>query len=614
MEAGSDTPGGAVSMTPTRALEAPTGKMASLQPQLLKLIEDVGSILSNEEIEAVVKDTKNYLKSPLYSKIENNDFKSWGVQLQKHGRTGANNLGLLENYVAPKSSHRQEIQTIITEFKSNLPEKGLQEEFVGRKNEMEEVLKRLENPRVKALNLFGPPGVGKTTLANEAAKSFCTSKDHDSFKTVKVDLKGSKKSTRNLYFHVLQAFGIKPISNRSEINWYKFDNQLEVILSNINSLEQNTLVLFDNVEQFLASASEQDSVENFKTLVKTMMEAEKVKLLLTSRQNIDDPSLVDLGLSEFEVEPLQDDLARNMITQSLGTDAEAVSADTLSRIVEVAQNKPLLLKGILPIVKSQIKSLEEVATDIEIKLQEGQSQIPVADLGDKELGAKLKDESCIKAMFEALTPEQQKETIRLSLFCRSFSVSDAAKFLEKSLNDTNLTLELLHQAQIVSVNDSTDKSVERSYDIHPRLQEYFGSLKNESCYSNDFAKAEELFFSLFVEKMCKMPKLLEKDFFAGYREVQEQKPSFVRTLEKARSHSTPFLLYSYEFYENSLSSIMFEVLFNVGERRDFYHTWSDIAKGKGMLIIHLHTVTCSSSIPLSSPFQFPPQPRRLLVP
>ena len=553
--------------------------MASLQmqTQLLKLFDDVASILSMEEIEGVVKDTKSYYgKSPLYSRIENTDFKSLGVQLQKHGRIGANNLGILENYVAPKSAHRQEIEKVIAEFKGNLPKENLHEEFVGRKNEMEEILKRLKSPRVMALNLFGPPGVGKTTLAVEAAKSFCTSEDHDTFKIVKVYLKGSQRSTKNLNFHVLQAFGIKTISY-----------ELEVIRRHVNSLEHNTLVLFDNVEQFLVSSREQGSGNDFEKLVETMMKAEKVKLLLTSRQRMDEPSLRRLGLSEFEVKPLQSDLAKNMITQSLGTDTEAVSAETLSRIVEVAQNKPLLLKGILPIVKAEIKTLEEVVADIEVKLRKEQSKTPAADLRDKELGAKVKDESCFKEIFEDLTPEQQKETIRLSLFCRSFTVSDAAKILEKSQNDTNLALELLNQAKIVSVNDSSDKSIERSYDIHPRLQEYFGGLKNVSCFSNDFAKAEELFYSLFVEKIRKLSKLLETDFIAAYNEVEEQKPNFVQTLEIARSQSRPFLLYSDEHHESALISIMFEAMMDVGERKEFYHSWSDIARGRGMLIISL---------------------------
>ena len=85
-------------------------------------------------------------------------------------------------------------------------------------------------------------------------------------------------------FHVLQAFGIKTISY-----------ELEVIRRHVNSLEQNTLVLFDNVEQFLVSSREQGSGNDFEKLVETMMKAEKVKLLLTSRQRMDEPSLRRLG-------------------------------------------------------------------------------------------------------------------------------------------------------------------------------------------------------------------------------------------------------------------------------------------------------------------------------
>ena len=80
---------------------------------------------------------------------------------------------------------------------------------------------------------------------------------------------------------------------------------------------------------------------------------------------------------------------------------------------------------------------------------------------------------------------------------------------------------------------------------------------------------------------------METDFIAAYNEVEEQKPNFVQTLEIARSQSRPFLLYSDEHHESALISIMFEAMMDVRERKEFYHSWSDIARGRGMLIISL---------------------------
>mgnify|MGYP001795228401 CR=1 FL=1 len=523
---------------------------------LESLFYNVGSRLSSKEIEDFVQATKNCLQSPLYSKIENNDFESICKLLQKHGRMSANNLGILENYVAPKASRRQEIEKVIFEFKKSVPEEDKAEAFVGRESEMEKINERLQNRRVKALCLFGPPGVGKTTLA----RSFCRSRDGKAFDFVSVDLKGSERGTQSLNFHVLQAFGVRTITY-----------ELEMIRKHVNTLKTRTLVLLDNVEQFLIRTEGGKHDENFMKLVETMMQSENIKMILTSRARIDEPSLRKLGLSELEVKPLSKDFAEVMIRQSLGSAVETVSAEVLSKIVEVSQNKPLLLEGILPIVKAEIRSLEEVVNNIEENLKNNE----------------MKDDSCFREMFEALTPEQQQETIKLSLFRVAFSVSDAEKLLGKpSENSTNLTLEYLKQAKIVSIHDSSDKSVERCYEIHPRLLEFLGSLKKSSAHAKEFAEAEELFYKLFVEKISKLSELLETDFITAYNEMEKHRPNFELTLEIATS--APFLLHIDDYHKDALIFIFFEAMLNVGQRRNFYRSWSSIAEEKGKLLNIYH--------------------------
>ena len=142
-----------------------------------------------------------------------------------------------------------------------------------------------------------------------------------------------------------------------------------MIRKHVNTLKTRTLVLLDNVEQFLIRTEGGKHDENFMKLVETMMQSENIKMILTSRARIDEPSLRKLGLSELEVKPLSKDFAEVMIRQSLGSAVETVSAEVLSKIVEVSQNKPLLLEGILPIVKAEIRSLEEVVNNIEENLK-----------------------------------------------------------------------------------------------------------------------------------------------------------------------------------------------------------------------------------------------------
>ncbi len=139
--------------------------------------------------------------------------------------------------------------------------------FVGREREMELLRKRLLQDDVRLLTLTGPPGVGKTRLALEVARSLVGSFEHGTFLVKLASLNIPELVTSTIG----GAIGLKeaaapapPISDIQALKSYLRDRQV--------------LLLLDNFEHLLSAAS----------VVTELLEAcPRLKALITSREPLD---------------------------------------------------------------------------------------------------------------------------------------------------------------------------------------------------------------------------------------------------------------------------------------------------------------------------------------
>ena len=256
-------------------------------PVLQQLFTKISPNFNLKESEDVVQSRKrNY--GGKFNFIDNQDLPSCLQLLEKHGHVSDNKLTLIEKFVAPKSNKEELIKKEIESFKASLPERvQLRKELQGRRDEINNITKRLETGEWLAVNLFGSAGVGKTTLANEVCSKWRG-------KHFVFDLREAK-DMRAIYLIMMSSVGLTARIASIDQNFVvtKIHEQIQ-----LKSEGEPVLFLLDNVDQFTAGQGKEG--KNLRTAFVQFLEKllefdgkdkKTLKVLLTSRtgriQNMD---------------------------------------------------------------------------------------------------------------------------------------------------------------------------------------------------------------------------------------------------------------------------------------------------------------------------------------
>ncbi|KPJ73915.1 hypothetical protein AMJ52_02610 [candidate division TA06 bacterium DG_78] len=170
---------------------------------------------------------------------------------------GGKKLVIEKEIILPKETVPAEGKTSISH---NLPPQLTP--FVGRKDEMAEIEKRLEDPSCRLLTLVGPGGIGKTRLAIKVASEKIGTFAH------------------GVYFVPLAPLPSSDllVSTCADFLGFSFYGQEDPKMQLINYLhEKEILILMDNFEHLL------DGTE---FLAEILAAAPKIKIIVTSRERL----------------------------------------------------------------------------------------------------------------------------------------------------------------------------------------------------------------------------------------------------------------------------------------------------------------------------------------
>ncbi|XP_048576595.1 uncharacterized protein LOC5518589 isoform X2 [Nematostella vectensis] len=480
-------------------------------------------------------------------------------KLENHGQIDGSDFTLLDCY-AEKSANREELKNELAEYKAKSYHPKSQQ-IVGREKDLDGLNKLLGNRFIKAVNLFGASGVGKTTLAQVVAKGFCQT---NGFRHLCVDLRDITDIS-NVHFQLLQAFGLTC-----------WDKDIQRLYSHLNASKDNesrksTFLLLDNVEQLLTKARSDFIAMLSSLMASSISSSGEFKILITSREEVKELSLKMKGFSEKMVEKWDVGFSKRFIVgQSKMSEAKANEEnDVLGEIAKLCENNTYLLQGFAQIIRE--------GTEPQEILQQIKMQLANADVPEQF--------ACINKVFESLPNSNVKNfAIKISLFRRSFTGSMAQRLTDSpTLIDACFDLEILARHKILNVVDPEDKSGERAYDIHSIFHEF---VDNYLCHKPEFASiykaGQETFFRLFTQKLEKLSKLLETEFVEAYNQLEGDRPNFEFSLEIASQKDDKwFLLYSDEYYTSAYLSTLFECLKDVKQRKKLYEGWSKTAESEG---------------------------------
>ena len=539
------------------------------------LLRTVAKSFSEEEMKDAVNWTKNILRGE-YTKLPEDDLTKCFDLLRQHGRVSETDTIGIEFY-AEKFCNEEKTTGSISKVIETYKEKRYQAQqnaaltalLIGRDEDVRKILEELlgrtraqadsgSSENIRAVNLYGEGGVGKTRLADEVARQLCVNSDCKSIVVSLRDIKGMD----HVYFEVLRKFG-RPAVLCSP----------ERVYSIIESLRHELVLVFDNTEEHFWHFQE---FKNFLTKMIQHDKQRRLRILLTSRVKLD-------GVSNYLVKPFSKEVSKELLSQKTGFN---LSASLMSDISDLCCNKPLLLNGIAGILKEKLAEGKDVLAGIEKKISEGtskktkkkggilgrQTEIkqPTAELSNN-------DEAVFQEIFGTLSEKLRNFLVKLSLFCRDFPLSAAQQMLGRSTKETRWYLNILLSKGCVE--SKKDDLGEKMFDLHPLMQEFLKDVTNTLEYQAVYQEAKVLFCSLFRDKLKELVQNLDTDFIRVFSDFEKERSNFEQLLNLSPEREfLTFLPDDREFY---LLPCLLEPLLTVGEREYLFHKLADAAAKEG---------------------------------
>ena len=566
----------------------------SSELHVMKLFRDISTMFSPLESAKVVKSSKRIYGEQFFS-LRNEDLLSCLKHLLKLGYVSNSKLTLIKDFVASKSSNKKQIRESIESFIASHPGLHPEKQLHGRNDDLKRITATLEAGQSFVVNLHGPAGVGKTTLAQEISSKWRGGKSYI------FDLREAK-DMRALYFNIMNELTLTVRVGYVDMS-FVVEKVFEKAFEESEGLP--VLFLFDNVEQFTSGQGKES--RNLKTSFMQFLgkligykdrQTTALRILLTSRTPLNEVNKVE----DYELQPLGDTFSEKILLSDKRTDINMVQKE---KLLSACNGKPLLLKGLAAILKQKRKLPKDLINEIEKFTRDSEEKGDTPKSKHEELqDAKEKaygyeegvghgEKSVIHEMFNTLPSGCLKESaVSLSLFCGPFSAFTAAQVLGISLPEAVAQLEGLETSAIISVVNREEK--ELMYDIHPLLKKYADSIKDDERFIESYTKARERFYEHFMSKVKKIAGFVEADYVKAFKMFTSDSANYEFAIDI--SLESEFFSIPSEFHDNAKTLIVsfFNELLPSEMKLKVFNSWAkscsdDGKSGETKLIILINS-------------------------
>lgn len=304
--------------------------------------------------------------------------------------------------------------------------------FIGRDDDMAQVIRLLQNPAVRLLTLVATGGMGKSRLALEVAHAL-----HDQYTqgAVFIDLTPVRKAD-DIAQVALNSLGMAstnpPDAKTTLLNY---------------CANKSLLLVFDNMEHLMDGVA---------LLVELSRVAPQVTMLVTSRQRL------TLRLETvYYLQPIDQDAARlfmevaTMMRPHLNdTSPTPDDVQAVERIVQQVGGLPLAL--ILAAAWVDTLTLPEIAQEITRSLDF--LSVELADMPPRQRSIR----AVIDPTWQRLAPDEQRVFMQLSVFRGGFT----REMFQQVTGASIRTLQTLLGRSLITTH------AQQRYDMHPLLRQY----------------------------------------------------------------------------------------------------------------------------------------------
>ncbi|CAH3194963.1 unnamed protein product [Porites evermanni] len=418
------------------------------------------------------------------------------------------------------SDHLNQIESQIENVRSDLvfitgstdlfvPKSSIPDElpnFVGRDKECKAVEHHLTDEVTRLVNVWGPPGFGKTSVAIRVAHHLQEKNFPVYFASVR-----AVESMEDLVSKLLRVF----VDDKQVHHITSSD----LVIQCLQQIRNPFVLILDNADDLFESEDAKRKQHVLRFIEEILTHCKHVKLLLTTRESLDYLThKLPIFLEKINV---LDEISSAHLVRLLLPDA---SEGDCKCVVKECGNVPMSMRLMCSIIK-------EANISINVLLDELSNSTIVEVLNSESFPDEFRLKSVINTSFKRLMIPERDAFVSLSVFPEWFGIEEAQAILNvKSEVKTKQIIRSLERKSLIHCGENFSR-----FTVHSLLRSFIKEeVKNDEGIEAVFLDAQLHFYDYYTSR-CKVANenFLIGRYSSAFRSFLDQRECIISSLSNA---------------------------------------------------------------------------------
>ena len=387
-----------------------------------------------------------------------------------------------------------------------IPEPSIPDEipnFIGREVECKAIEHHLTDGVTRLVNVWGPPGFGKTSVAIRVAHRLQDMNIPVYFTTLR-----GMKSKEDLVSKLLSMF--------ADDKQVRHISSSHFLIQCLQQIRHPFVLILDNANDLLESEDAKRKQYVLRFIDEILTHCKQIKLMLTTRESLD-YLCHSLPIYLEKINMLDKTSSFNLVRLLLPDTSE----DDCGCIVRECGNVPMCMRLMCSIMKEGNVSIKTLLQELK--------HSTLVDVLDRESfpdDARLK--SVINSSFQRLPTQEKKALISLSVFPGCFGLAEAEAVL--NIKSEFKTGQIIRSLERKSLIDCGDNFV--PFSIHSLLRSFIEEeRKTDHTVQAVFLDAQHQFYDYYIS-ICKVANehFLKGHYSASFRRFLDRRECILLSL------------------------------------------------------------------------------------
>lgn len=342
--------------------------------------------------------------------------------------------------------------------------------FVGRQDQCKEIQSHLADENTRIVNVWGPPGFGKTSVAISVAHQL-------------------REKNIPVYFAPLRGMVSKEELVSKLLSIFAVDMRMPHVSSShwlihcLQQVQDRFVVILDNADDLLESEHAKQKQQVLRFIDEILTQCGHIKLLLTTRASLDFLRH-SLPINLVKTNALDDVSSTNLIRSLL----PGVSDSDCNCIMKECGNVPLSMRLMCSIIREENISVEELKDEL-------RNSTIVEVLDSESLPEDCRLKILINKSFQRLPVREKKAFVSLAVFPGWFNAKEATAVLGvKSDVTTKKIIRTLERNSLIDSGESFTR-----FTMHSLFRSFVEEQRNkEEMVKVTFCSAQHVYHDYYI--------------------------------------------------------------------------------------------------------------------